>query len=132
MSILKTTAVLAIFLFPACGDAGSEGSVLDKVGKVAKQADVMGKLKGTLSSLQATLTGVTDGTTAQAAKGKLDGLIGPLKSQLGDLGGLSKLGSLKDGAIKGVMGQVTRLLGNADINSVLGPILQKLKGALNG
>ena len=132
MKTLKTIAVLSLLLLPACGESGGEGGVLDKVGNVAKQADVMGKLKGTLSSLQATLTGVTDGKTAQAAKGKLEGLIAPLKSQLGDLGGLGKLGSLKDGAIKTVMGQVTRLLGSADINSILGPVLQKLKGTLTG
>tara|TARA_R110002096_G_scaffold3941_9_gene18911 strand:- start:710 stop:1069 length:360 start_codon:yes stop_codon:yes gene_type:complete len=119
-----------MFLLPACGDASA--GVLDKVGDAAKQSDALAKIKGTFTNLTSTLTGITDGETAKAAKGKLEGMIGPLKDQLSSLGGLSKLGAMKDTLVNGVMSQVTRLIGNADIKSAIGPVLEKLKGALNG
>ncbi len=130
MKTLKTIALLSMFLLPACGDASA--GVLDKVGDAAKQSDALAKIKGTFTNLTSTLTGITDGETAKAAKGKLEGMIGPLKDQLSSLGGLSKLGAMKDTLVNGVMSQVTRLIGNADIKSAIGPVLEKLKGVLNG
>lgn len=133
MISLKTIALLSMFLLPACSDAeATGGGMVDKIGSAVTQGDAMAKLKGTFTGLQSTLTAITDGTTAQAAKSKLSGMIGPLKDQLGALGGLGKLGSMKDGVVKGIMEQVTRLIGNADIKTAIGPILEKLKSALNG
>ena len=136
--LLSTLAICSLFMIPACGDDAKAGeganNLINKVGDAAKQTEAFDKVKGTFESLKSTLGGITDGKTAEAAKGKLDGLVGTLKDQMGKLGDLGKLtdklGSMKDTLTKGLMGQVTKLMGNADVTKAIGPILEKLKGVL--
>lgn len=130
---------------PACGESAKAGetggetgmkSVLNQVGDVANQTAALDKLKGTLEGLTSTLGGITDGATAEKAKGALEGMVAKVSEQMGALGKLGALGGdmagMKDKLIKGAMEQVTKLLGNADIQKSIGPVLEKLKAALAG
>jgi hypothetical protein len=125
-------------LLPACGDkaANAGTNILNSVGDATKQAASLDKLKATVGSLTTTLGGITDGATAEKAKGALENLVGGLKGQLGELGNLGKLtdslAGMKDGLLKPVMEKVTGLLGNADIAKSIGPVLNQLKGLVGG
>jgi hypothetical protein len=142
--------VLASFLlFPACGDKAANAAnpadvtknatdaaknAAAMVGDATKQTAVLDKLKGTFTELTKSLGTITDGATAEKAKGGLETLVGTLKTQMGELGGLGKLAdsvvTMKDGLMKPVMEQVTKLMGNADITKAIGPVLEQLKGLL--
>lgn len=106
------------------------------LGDATKQAAVLDKLKGTVSELTKSLSGIADGATAEKAKSGLEGLVGNLKTQIGELGSLGKLSDslsgMKDGLLKPVMEKVTGLMGNADIAKAIGPVLEQLKGVLGG
>lgn len=122
------------FLFPACGEkaANAGSNVMNMVGDATKQMASLDQLKSVAGDLTKTLGGITDGATAEKAKGALEGLVTSLKGQLGDLGGLGKLtdsvASAKDALLKPLMEKVTGLLGNADIAAKIGPVLNQLKG----
>ena len=141
MKLISSLTLLSLFLLPACGDdAKAAGdatkNLMNTVGDVAKQTAAFDKLKGTFEGLKSTLAGITDGATAEQAKGKLSGMVDTLKEQMGSLGDMGKLSDslsgVKDGLVKGIMGQLTGLMGNADIQKAIGPVLEKLKGVLGG
>ncbi|MBM4062935.1 MAG: hypothetical protein FJ265_17845 [Planctomycetes bacterium] len=109
----------------------------------AAQPAAAADLQPTVENLGKILTGITDGPTAQAAKSKLDTIIGSLKSaaeaakgQLGgDLGKLAGAAAAKAGvdlgAIKAAaLQQVDKLLANDAIQGAIGPTLEQLKGYL--
>ena len=127
MKLLNIVALLALVCLPACGDnANAAGNIVDNV----KNAAVVKDLTGTFKDLGSTLGGITDGTTAEAAKEKLSGLVDGLKGQLDKLGGISKLTDTLGGLKDGVMEKIKGLMGNADVTKAIGPILEKLKGLL--
>ncbi len=94
------------------------------------------KRKSTVGELTTTLGSITDGATAEKAKGALESLVGGLKGQLGELANLGKLtdnvAGMKDGLLKPVMEKVTGLLGNPDIAKAIAPVLNQLKGLVSG
>jgi hypothetical protein len=137
MKFISTLLLLPLLFVPACGDkANAAGNMVDQakaaVGDMTKQTAVVDKLKTTFTDLTKSLGGITDGATAEKAKGALEGIVGTLKTQMGELGGLGKLdgalASVKDGLVKGAMEKVTALMGNADISAKIGPVLEQLKG----
>lgn len=138
MRILLSLVLPVCFLLPACGDkaANAGTNVLNSVGDATKQVASLDKLKSTVSELTATLGSITDGATAEKAKGALENLVGGLKGQLGELANLGKLtdnvASMKDSLLKPVLEKVTSLLGNADIAKSIGPVLNQLKGLVSG
>lgn len=138
MRYLTSLVLPVCFLLPACGEkaANAGTNMLNSVGDATKQMASLDKLKSTITDLSKTLGGITDGATAEKAKGALENLIGGLKGQLGDLSGLGKLtdevAGMKAGLLKPVAEQVTKLLGNADIAKAIGPVLNQLKGLVSG
>jgi len=137
MRTLVSLVLPVCFLFPACGEkAANAGTDLlnSAVGDVGKQTASLDKVKSTAGDLMKTLGSITDGATAEKAKGTLEGLVSGLKGQLSDLGSLGKLSDsvsgMKDTVLKPVMEKVTGLLGNADIAKAIGPVLNQLKGLL--
>jgi len=92
-----------------------------------------------LADLGKLLSGITDGPTATAAKGKLETLVGSLKSAAGSApaaGGLGELGKLagqaatKLGVSPEVMQQITALLANPAVKDAIGPVLEQLQSLL--
>lgn len=145
MKSIAYVIVSMLAFLPACGEnakAGETGgdsgakSVMNQLGEAAGQVAAFDKLKGTLESLKSTLDGVTDGATAEKAKSTLEGIVGKLTEQMGALaktGALTdNLAGVKDTLVKGAMEQVTKLIGNADVQKAIGPALDKLKAALGG
>ena len=117
---------------PACGDnadASNKDGVKNMVGDLAGKGKELGT---TLTGLAKTLTGITDGKTADGAKGQLSEMVGKIE-KMGS-GGLGKLTGMLSGGSEGIMktvkDQITRLMGNADITKSIGPILTKLTGLL--
>lgn len=138
MRYLTSLVLPFCFLMPACGEkaANAGTNVLNSVGDAAKQMASLDKVKSTVGDLTKTLGSITDGATAEQAKGTLENLVSGLKGQLGELGGLGKLtdsvAGMKDGLLKPVMDKVTGLLGNAEIAKAIGPVLNQLKGLISG
>jgi hypothetical protein len=145
MKFISSLLLLPLLLVPACGDkaANAAGNMVDQAknaagdvkaaaGDMVKQTAVVDKLKTTFGELTKSLSGITDGATAEKAKGGLESIVSTLKTQMGELGGLGKLDGMlataKDGLMKGAMDQVTKLMGNADITAKIGPVLEQLKG----
>lgn len=109
------------------------------VAEVAKQTEAVKKVSETLGDLQKTLTSIHDGASANGAKTLLDGLVGKLTSAMGDLGKMGKLGDAlkgasgaKDALVKAVSDQAAKLMANDQIKGAIGPVLDKLVGALKG
>ncbi len=138
MRYLTSLVLPVCFLLPACGEkaANAGSNILNSVGDATKQMASLDKLKATVGDLTKALGSITDGSTAEKAKGTLENLVGGLKGQLGDLGGLGKLTdnvvSTKDGLLKPLAEQVTKLLDNADIAKTIGPVLNQLKSLVGG
>ncbi|MFK7738876.1 MAG: hypothetical protein AB8H80_01035 [Planctomycetota bacterium] len=128
MKLLNIVALLGLFCLPACGEGAKAGDVMNKAGEAMKGLD-FGK---TLTAITSKLGSITDGKTAEAAKGDLDGMVNKLEGEMKEAGGLAKIGD-KLGAMKGtVMKAITGLMGKADITKHIGPILTKLKGMIGG
>lgn len=138
MRTILSVVLPVCFLFSACGDkaANAATDAVNMVGDATKQAAGLDQLKTTVADLTKTLGGITDGASAEKAKGTLEGLVSGLKGRLGDLTSMGKLtdsvASMKDSLLKPVMEKVTGLLGNADIAAKIGPVLNQLKGVLGG
>jgi hypothetical protein len=138
MRNLLSLVLPVCFLFPACGEkaANAGSNVMNMVGDATKQVASLDKLKSVAGDLSKTLGGITDGATAEKAKGALETLVGSLKGQLGELGNLGTLtdtvASAKDAVLKPLMEKITGLLGNADISKAIGPVLNQLKGLVGG
>jgi len=120
------------FLLASCGDKAAantntpsvDASALKDVKATTGAAE---KVSGTVAELMKTLSGITDGATAEKAKSALEGQAKTLGGQLGDLGALK---SSVEGVLKPLMDKVNGLLGNADIKKAIGPVLEQLKGLL--
>ena len=129
MKIQMLALLLPCLLLPACGDdAGAAPKGLGEkfVGAIGEKTE---QLSATLSGLATTMSGIKDGATAQAAKQKLEELLG--KIQAGAGGGITKLLGASGGSIKeGVMTQLNRLLGSAEIKQAIGPVLEQLQTML--
>ncbi|MCC6782426.1 MAG: hypothetical protein IT457_06255 [Planctomycetes bacterium] len=131
------TLFTALACFSACtSEAGASITPTNVAGEITKL-----------------LTGITDGKTAEAAKGQLETLTGSLGKALeglksageaakgsgeglaGAAGDLAKKAldsftpELKT-AFNGITEQITRLLGIADVKTAIGPMLEKLKALL--
>jgi hypothetical protein len=144
MRILTPVLFSFLFLIPACGDkADASGTNLPDAAKgavdagkdmLSKQTPAFEQLKGSLTTLSTTLAGITDGATAEKAKGTLDGLVTSLKTQLGNLGTLGTLSDTlktqKDALLKTINEKITSLLGNAAIKEKIGPVLEQLQNLL--
>ena len=125
-------------LVPACGEKAN--AAMAEAQKAANQmVDATKNALGaqtTFADLSQVLGGITDGASADQAKAQLTKLVETWKTQVGSLGGLSqftsKLGAGADGLLKSAMGQVDKLVGNAEIKKSIGPVLEQLKAALAG
>lgn len=122
----------------ACGDkaaaASTEaGKLLNQAAEAAKNLPALASATSTVTDLGKMLGGITDGATADKAKAGLTSLVGALKSQLGALGGITKLseGGGK-GVLEGAVDQVGKLMNNPEIMKAIGPVLEQLKGLLGG
>lgn len=134
--------VSALFLLlPACGDqANASVTAAENAAKQAaaalEQTQSFAKLRPTLESLGKTLGSITDGATAEKAKSVLEGLLEPLKAQMGGLANLGALsasvGGVKDGLVKAATEQIKQLAANPAITKAVGPVLEKLAAALSG
>lgn len=146
MKQLIVQALAAALFLPACSqdssastanpDASTVGQFVDQSTKAAEQTATMDNLKSSFGELNSLLGGITDGASASSAKGALEGAIGKLQTQLGELGKLGKLppqiASLKDSLMKTALDHVQRLMGNLEVQQAIGPVLAKLKGVLGG
>jgi hypothetical protein len=128
-------------------------SVLVLLASCTSEASSSGNMAGITTELQKVLTSITDGKTAEQAKGQVTTLTDQLGKALetakaaataatekgGDLGKLAgdlagKAGDWLSPELKqsfsSISTEVTRLLGNEEIKNVLGATLEKLKGLL--
>jgi hypothetical protein len=137
MRFLPPVLVACALLLPSCGDDAAKAA--EKLGSaakelVAKQAPLFDKVKASIGTLTTTLSGITDGPTAEKAKATLEGLTGTLKTQLGDLGGLGKLADSlateKAALLKAPIDKITGLLANADVKAKIGTVLDQLLALL--
>jgi hypothetical protein len=91
-------------------------------------------LKGSLTTLGATLASVTDATTAEKAKSTLEGLVTTLKTQMADVARLGTLSAAqatqKTELLKPVLDKITSLLGDAAIKEKIGALLGQLQEVL--
>jgi hypothetical protein len=130
---------------PACDLKPAPGQQPAPAQPAAAQpaAAAAGELQPTVENLGKILGGITDAPTAVAAKGKLETILGSLKSAAdavkgqfgGDLskvaGGIAAKAGVDLGAIKtAALLKVDGLLANAAIKSAIGPTLEQLKGYL--
>lgn len=140
MKLFSILTACSLLMLPACGDANAGtnklGDMMDKAGDTIGNAEVATRLKDTLGGLTTTLSGIADGKTAEAVKGKLGGLIDTLNQQLNQIGGIDKLtgmlGGMKDSLVGGLRTQIDKLAGNADVAKAIGPMLEKLQSTLGG
>jgi hypothetical protein len=143
MRILTPVLVAFAFLLPCCGDDAAKAA--EKAGEakgtveagkemLAKQAPQFEKVKTSISSLTSTLSGITDGPTAEKAKATLDGLATTLMTQLGDLSNLGKLADSlaaeKATLLKAPVDKIKSLLANADVKAKIGGVLEQLQALL--
>lgn len=138
-------------LFAACGDstaaagtnpladaAKEAGKALGGLADAAKQTEAAKTAFGALGDLQKALAGITDGASATAAKAKLEGLVGKLGVSMQDLRGGQLAEKVKaalggadlNGLMKTVTDKVGALLGNEQVKSAIGPVLEQLKGLI--
>jgi hypothetical protein len=135
MNFLRTGSLACLFLFtiPACGLLGGGNEPTKSVAPGAMNAGSVdiGKLLG----------GITDGATANAAKGPLEGAIAQLKNALS--GATANAGGSADMAKKmagdvlakfgigaGTLGTITNLMNNEAIKGAIGPMLAQLKSLI--
>jgi hypothetical protein len=130
---LLTLVLCSIVPAAGCGmmSEDSQASTAATTKSVAAGAIDVNKLLG----------GITDGPSAEAAKGPLDAAIASLKGMLttGDgttaeaSGGMKQLGTdalAKFGISGDTLGMITGLLANPAVASVIGPTLNQLKSLL--
>lgn len=124
---------------PLANAANEAGKALGGIADVAKQTDAAKSAFSALGDLQKALGGITDGASATAAKSTLEGLVGKLGGSMKDLQGVGKLAdtvkaALGGGDLNGIMKTVTdkigALLGNEQVKSAIGPVLEQLKGLI--
>ncbi|MBL9077638.1 MAG: hypothetical protein JNL08_09050 [Planctomycetes bacterium] len=138
MRNLLTVVLPLCLLFPACGENAAKAAetATSMLGDAQKQLASLDAAKPVVGDLMQTLSGITDGKSAEAAKASLEKLTIGLKEQLGSLGDLGKLsGTLattKDSLLKPVLDKVAGLLGNAEVAKAIGPVLTQLKGLIGG
>lgn len=126
---LALLSLLTLMPFAACGMTGS-----DTAATTSAAAGAMGGI-----DVNKLLAGITDGKSAEAAKGPLDSVVASLKGMVGGGGaadattGTKKLSSdalAKFGISADTMGLITSLLGNPAVTAVIGPTLNQLKGLI--
>ncbi len=134
MKALPILVASLLLLVPACGDKAK--AAVNEAGNAAQIAEAAKNLtaaKTTFGDLTKALAGITDSATADKAKASLTGLVDTLKTQLGSVGGFSKIAEgLGATATKTINDQIAKLTGNADIAKSIGPVLEQLKGLLAG
>lgn len=125
---ITVLTLLAVLPFAGCGMTGSDTAPTKSVATGAMGAIDVNKL----------LAGITDGPTAEAAKGPLDAVIASLKSMTDGAvadatTGAKKLSTdalAKYGITGETMGMITSLLANPTVSSLIGPTLNQLKSLL--
>ncbi|MBL8729839.1 MAG: hypothetical protein JNM25_15535 [Planctomycetes bacterium] len=126
---LLSLVLLACIPFAGCGMTGNDAQTTKSVASGALDSVDVNKL----------LAGITDGVTAEAAKGPLDSVVASLKGMAGGAvadatSGVKKLGAdtlAKYGITGETMGLITGLLDNPAVTAVIGPTLNQLKGLLS-
>ncbi len=130
--------VSSFLLVTACGEgakaaAGDAANIANKAAEAAKNMPAAAALASTWSDLSKTLSGITDGATAEKAKTGLTTIVETLKGQIGSLGGIAKATEGAGGdVVKGITDQVKKLLANADVAKAIGPVLEQLQGLVGG
>jgi len=121
MKLATKTALLSLFLLPAC--------------------EMLGGDNATLPNIQELLGGITDKASAEQAKGPLDGAVAQLQAALG---GAQAEGEQKAeegnsmvqtvlaqfGVGAETVGMIEELMAKPEIQAVLGQTLQQLKGLI--
>jgi hypothetical protein len=123
---LLTLVLLTSLPFAGCGMTGNDTA--------ATKSLAVGSV-----DVNKLLASITDGPTAEAAKGPLDSVVASLKGLAGGAVAEATTGAKKIGAdtlakygISGeTLGMITGLLGNPAVTSVIGPTLNQLKGLLS-
>jgi hypothetical protein len=121
-----------LFVVPACGgEAGAAPAAMAEAAK--KFAPLLTQVTGSFGDLTKAFAGITDGASADKAKGAIEtatkALAGPMDMIKGlklDAATLAPLDGLK----KTAMDQVGKLMGNTDIVGKIGPALTSLKDLL--
>lgn len=131
--------IVSSFLFvAACGEgakaaAGDAANLANKAAEAAKSLPGAAAVASTWTDLSRTLSGITDGATAEKAKSGLTTIVDTLKGQIGSLGGIAKATEGVGGdVVKGITEQVKKLLANADVAKAIGPVLEQLQGLVGG
>ena len=130
LALAATSLLLATT--PACNAIGADGQ--------ASAASAMGQV-----DIDQILAGITDGASAQAAKGPLDGAVAQLQQALAGAqgeaeGATASGGGMANQAVAGVMAQfgisaettamITDLLAQPAVKEVLGATLTQLQGLI--
>lgn len=123
-----------LFVTPSCGGeagAAGAGAMMEQAKKFAPLLD---QVKGSFGSLTTALTGITDGASAEKAKGAIETAMTALKDPMAkiaelklDAATLAPLAGLKTSA----MGALTKLMDNKDVVGKIGPVLTSLKDMLS-
>lgn len=121
-------ALLACLPFVACGMTHQDAPATKSVASGALPSTDVNQL----------LAGITDGPSAEAAKGPLDAIVASLKGVTAGAvadatSGVKKLGAdtlAKYGINGETMGMINGLLANPAVSSLIGPTLNQLKGLI--
>jgi hypothetical protein len=137
MKILSLALLLPLlFVVPACGgEAGAAGAgAATALAEQAKKfAPLLQQVTGPFQSLLTSFAGITDGATADKAKGAIETAVGALKAPLAAIKEMkpdATLMSQLDAVKKPVMDKLGSLMGNNDIVGKIGPALNSLKDLL--
>lgn len=147
---LSLVTLPALFLFTACSLLGGGNEVPTKsVDPSAMQAEAQAAAKAPSIDLGKLLGGITDTSSATAAKSPLENAVAQLKSALAGADAKAKVEAAAGGSAdasggkkmvdevlakfglgSGTVAQITSLLQNEQVKAVLGPTLEQLKGLL--